>query len=145
MAIITTEPERWTKLCEKFYDEHGLVIEVMELDDEPLQNKILFDFDGNYLRKYKDWEEENLILCPCLKEEQKEYLRNRVNKKRIVCGYDIVMEEHSVDKTFAAIYMQSKNWRIRQMANTGEIRFDEKEITSILHQHKWEVGKIEQI
>lgn len=145
IEVITTEPKRWKKVCEKFYDEHGLVIEVTEEEQESFENKILFDFDGNYLKRYKEWEKENLILCPCLKEEQKAYLRNRVNKKHIVCGYVITMEENPVDKTFAAIYMQSKNWRVRQMANTGEIRFEENEITSILHKHKWDVGGIEQI
>lgn len=145
LKIMTTDPNRWEKICERFYNEHGLVIEVTEGEEEPMQNKILFDFDGNYLRKYKEWEEKNLILCPCIKEEQKAYLRNRVNKKHIVCGYIMRMDEHPVDKTFAAIYMQSKNWRIRQMANTGEIRFEEKEITSILDQNRWEVGEIEQI
>lgn len=145
MEIITTDSKRWEKICEKFYDEYGLIIEVSEQNEEPLQNKILFDFDGNYLGKYKEWEKDNLIICPCLKEEQKQYLRSRVNKKHIVCGYVITMNGHLVDKTFAAIYMQSRNWRIRQMANTGEIRFEENEIASIMHQQKWNVEQIEQI
>lgn len=145
MEIVTTQPTRWEHICEKYYQENGLVIEVTEHTEQAFQNRIIFDLDGHFLKQYVEWEQENIILCPCLKEAQKAYLRNRVNKGRIVCGYVITMEEKTVDKTFAAIYMQSRNWRIRQMANTGEIRFQEQEIAAILKKHRWDVAELEQI
>lgn len=143
-TIITDRGEKWEKICEEFYEETGMVIDIQKHVEQP-EHTVIVDLNGSNAAEYGKWENTNLILCPHISRSGKNYLKDRVKGGRIVCGYLQSLCGMPVEETFAAIFMASKIWRIRQLINTGEIAFSEEEMQEIREEYSWRVEKLENL
>lgn len=141
-TIVTDQMEKWENMCEEFYEETGMVIDIQKKVDNP-EKMVIVDLDGRNAVKYGEWEKTNLILCPCISQNQKMYLKDRVQGERVVCGYSQSLCGEMVEKTFAVLFMEDKSWRIHQLEITGEIIFSEEEMQEIRNEYNWRVEKLE--
>lgn len=145
MEIITKRPKVWQQCVDSHLEEWGLAIELVDHLPEWQENKIVVDLYGTYIKKFARLAKNNVILAWEINVRQKEFLRDRVKGGRIVTGYTQSLCGETVEKRLASIFMQSHNWKLRQMADAKEINMRPKNIEEIRKQYSWEVTALERL
>lgn len=145
IEICTKCPQKWEKYSEQCYEEYGLaleiskeVIEMVETEEE----KIIWDIEGTFYKKYPLWEKKHIIVAFDMKEEHVEYLRYRLAWGRVVYGYEETIQEQEISHKFASLLMQSANWRICQLARSEAISFEDRDIGGITLYYQWKLKAI---
>lgn len=145
MEIITSRPKVWQQCVDCHLEEWGLAIELVNHLPEWQEQKIFVDLYGTYIKRFANLAQNNVILAWEINGSQKEFLRDRIRGGRIVTGYTQSLCGKVVEKRLASIFMQSHNWKLRQMADAREISIKTKDLEEIRRQYKWEVAALEKL
>lgn len=143
IQVVTGCKERWMQLQECMYEEEGELFEIMELLPEDMEGKVLVDVDGLYLYKYGVLSEKNRIIAIGICRGQREYLQYRIKAGNVVVGMEQTIAGEIVDNKFAAVYMQSMVWKIRQLAETKEEIVGREDIGKLLEEYRWHLRQLE--
>lgn len=145
MEIITNRPKVWQQCVDSYLEEWGLAIELV--DHLPIwqEEKLFVDLYGTYLKKFAKLSQNNVILAWEINGKQKEFLRDRVKGGRIVTGYTQSICGEMAGKRLASIFIQSHNWKLRQMADAKEISVKDENLAEIRKQYSWEVTGLEKL
>lgn len=145
MEIITNRPKVWQQCVDSYLEEWGLAIELV--DHLPIwqEEKLFVDLYGTYLKKFAKLSQNNVILAWEINGKQKEFLRDRVKGGRIVTGYTQSICGEIAGKRLASIFVQSHNWKLRQMADAKEISVKDENLAEIRKQYSWEVTGLEKL
>lgn len=145
IEIITNRPKVWQQCVDSHLEEWGLAIELVDHLPKWQEEKLFVDLYGVYVKKYAKLEQKNVILAWELNGRQKDFLRDRVKGGRIVTGYTQSLCGERVGKRLASIFMQSHNWKLRQMADAKEISITPDHLQEIRKQYHWEVTALETV
>lgn len=145
MEIITSRPKVWQQCVDSYLEEWGLAIELVDHLQKWQEEKVFADLYGTYIKKFPKLVQNNVILAWEINGRQKDFLRDRVRGGRIVTGYTQSLCGETVGKRLASIFMQSHNWKLRQMADAREISIKSKDLEEIRRQYKWEVTALEKL
>jgi len=145
MEIITNRPKFWQQCVDSHLEEWGLAIELVNHLPEWKEDKIFVDLYGTYIKSFAKLAQNNVILAWEINGSQKEFLRDRIRGGRIVTGYTQSLCGEMVEKRLASIFMQSHNWKLRQMADAREINIKANDMEEIRKQYNWEVTALERL
>lgn len=141
IMVITRERRKWRN-CEQEMEAEGMFLEYREKIPLDMKEKVLLDLSGEYQKHYGELEEHNSIIMLERREPESENWRNGVKGEHIVTGYCQSIHGEMVEERLAAIYMQSHNWKLRQVAETQEVHFSEKELENIRREYEWKLEGI---
>lgn len=145
MEIITKRPKVWQQCVDSHLEEWGLAIELVDHLPEWQGEKIFVDLYGAYIKKFAKLAQNNVVLAWELNGRQKEFLRDRAKGGKIVTGYTQSLCGEIMGKRLASIFMQSHNWKLRQMADAREISIKSENLEEIRKQYNWEVAALERL
>lgn len=145
MEIITKRPKVWQQCVDSHLEEWGLAIELVGHLPEWQGEKIFVDLYGAYIKKFAKLAQNNVVLAWELNGRQKEFLRDRAKGGKIVTGYTQSLCGEIMGKRLASIFMQSHNWKLRQMADAREISIKSENLEEIRKQYNWEVAALESL
>lgn len=145
MEIITHRPKVWQQCVDSHLEEWGLGIELMEHLSGVQEGKVFVDLYGTYIKKFATLAANNVILAWELNGREKEFLCDRVRGGRIVTGYIQSLRGEVVGKRLASIFMQSHNWKLRQMADAKEIAITDENLQEIRRQYDWKIESLEKV
>ncbi len=141
ITVITQDWRKW-KRCEQEMEEEGMFLVYRKEIPPDMEDKVLVDINGVYAQQYRKLEIKNIIIMLERKEQENEAWRNGVQGEHIVTGYCQSIHGEIVEERLAAIYMQSHNWKLRQVAETQEVYFCEKELENIRREYEWKLEGI---
>lgn len=149
IEIVTKRKKAWRKLYDEVEDAYGLVLEIKEKIPDDIEGKVIVDVLGTQLRQYAHLVEKNYIFAVAMTDRQKEYMQNRVKNKKVVCGFVQSIYGEKAENRFASIFMQSRNWKLRQLANDSIAweeecgDFEWEEMKEIRERYQWKVEQLE--
>lgn len=147
IEICTKHPETWEQFSKQCYEECGLVLEfsgeIPELDGE--EEKVVWDIEGSFYKKYPLWEKNHIVVAFDMKEENVEYLRYRLATGKVIYGYEETIQGQMISHKFASLLMQSSNWRICQLARSEAIYFEDRDIWGITLYYQWKLKSVKRL
>lgn len=148
IEICTRNPEKWERFSNQCYENCGLVLEFSEEMpklDKIEEERIVWDIEGKFYKKYPIWEKNHIIITLGMKEENIEYLRYRMALGKVIYGYEESIQGQKISHKFSSLLMQSINWRICQLGRSESIYFEDKEIWGITLYYQWKLEKIKRL
>lgn len=149
LEIVTKRGSVWNKICEEVEEECGLLIEIKRKISSNVEGKMIVDVLGTKLSQYSWLVEKNQVFAIGITEIQKEYMKNRVKNGNLICGFTQSIYGEKVSPRFAAIFMQSQNWKLRNMADFFEewegnvMELGWEELEKIKERYQWKVDRLE--
>ena len=149
LEIVTKRGSVWNKICEEVEEECGLLIEIKRKISSNVEGKMIVDVLGTKLSQYSWLVEKNQVFALGITEIQKEYMKNRVKNGNLICGFTQSIYGEKVSPRFAAIFMQSQNWKLRNMADFFEewegnvMELGWEELEKIKERYQWKVDRLE--
>lgn len=147
IEICTKQKEKWKTFSRECYEKEGLVLEFTAHLPNPgkEREKMIWDIDGTYYKKYGEWSKVHFIISPGLTEKQTDYVRFRCKRDRVVYDYKESLQGENISHKFAAILMQTMSWRICQLARSEAIFFTDREIMETALYYQWRLKELELI
>lgn len=144
LEVVTTRPEAWSEWQERLLEEWGIGVLIIGDAKRQWRKRVIIDLYGLWIFHFSVWaKEENVILAWELSPKKKEFLKDRSKMGRIVTGFCQSIHEEEISTRLAAVYMQSKNWKLRRLADTQEVELDLLEIKKIKDKCKWKMEGLE--
>lgn len=143
LEVVTTRPEAWSTWQEHLLEEWGIGVEILGEVRKQWKKRVIIDLYGLWIFQFALWAKENVILAWELSSEKKEFLKDRSRKGRIVTGFQQSIYGEKISNRLAAVYMQSRNWKVRQLADTQETEIDLLELKKINEKYEWKMEGLE--
>lgn len=140
--VVTHEAKAWQAVAAKL-EEEGMFLQFCESKEMECSGTILIDVMGEWYRQYGKLQKKNDILAWGMNREKKAYLESRAGEGHVLCGLQQSIHGELVNEKLAAIFMQSHNWKLRQLADTQEIVCGRKELENIRNLYEWKLEGIE--
>ena len=143
LEVVTTRPEAWSAWQERLLEEWGIGVEITAEVRKQWRNRVIIDLYGLWIFQFAMWSRDNVILAWELSAEKKEFLKDRSKNRRIVTGFRQSIYGEEISSRLAAVYMQSRNWKLRQLADTQESEIDLMELKKIKERYEWKMEGLE--
>lgn len=143
LEVVTTRPEAWSAWQEHLLEEWGIGVELVGEASKQWKNRVIIDLYGFWIFQFAMWARDNVILAWELSSEKKEFLKDRSQRRSIVTGFRQSIYGEEISSRLAAVYMQSRNWKLRQLADTQEAGIDLMELKKIKERYEWKMEGLE--